>query len=225
MLADRVHQPDPRATRWLALFAARRCHTSSVVRGAALAAVILFGGALSACGGTTTFASADDIPIVGAAPEPEPPPPERVVVTEDAIVINDKILFDYNKATIRSESFGLLDEIVSVIEKNPRIKKISIEGHTDSDGTDEYNRDLSDRRAASVMKYLTEHGVDAGRLTSTGHGESAPIATNETDEGKQKNRRVEFLILEQERASTTYEIDPETGERREVSGGAQEGTR
>lgn len=149
-------------------------------------------------------------------PEPEPPPPKRVEVTADKIVIKEKIQFDVDKTTIKPESNGLLDEITQVIKDNPRIKKISIEGHTDGDGSDKYNLKLSDGRAKAVMEYLVSHGIEAGRLTAKGFGESKPIASNDTPEGKEQNRRVEFLITEQEDLTKTYEIDPKTGKRREV---------
>jgi OOP family OmpA-OmpF porin len=110
-----------------------------------------------------------------------------------------------------------------VIKENPHIKKISIEGHTDSDGSYNYNLKLSDDRSASVMKYLTDHGIDAGRLASRGFGESKAIAPNDTEEGKEKNRRVEFLITEQEEVTKTYELDPKTGERREVKAKKEKG--
>jgi outer membrane protein OmpA-like peptidoglycan-associated protein len=185
-------------------------------------AVMLVAACLSACSGTMAFSDQSSIAIKGdspAPPEPKveaPPPPKRVEVTQDKIVINEKIQFDYNKATIKPESHGLLNEIVSVIKENTHIKKISIEGHTDSDGADKYNLKLSDGRAKAVMAYLVEHGIDAGRLTAKGFGETKPMADNATDDGKEKNRRVEFLITEQEEIKKTYEIDPETGEKREV---------
>jgi outer membrane protein OmpA-like peptidoglycan-associated protein len=151
------------------------------------------------------------------APPPEPPPkPKRVEVTADQIVITEKIQFDTNKSTIKPESHGLLDEIVGVFKDNPQLRKVSIEGHTDSDGADPYNMKLSDGRAKAVLQYLVEHGIDAGRLTAKGFGESKPIASNDTPEGKEKNRRVEFLITEQEQVKKTYEIDPKTGQRKEL---------
>ena len=152
------------------------------------------------------------------APPPTPPPPEpkRVEVTADKIMISEKIQFDFNQATIKPESNGLLDEITSVIRQNPRLKKISIEGHTDSDGADSYNKKLSQGRADAVMHYLTEHGIEAGRLAAKGYGESKPIAPNDTPEGKEKNRRVEFLITQQDEVKQTIEIDPKTGEKKQV---------
>jgi OOP family OmpA-OmpF porin len=185
------------------------------------AAVLLAALAATGCG-PTTFAGKSAIVVRGTPPpppepEPEPEPePKRVEVTADKIVIKEKILFEFNKSDIRPESHGLLDEIVGVLKDNPQIKKVSIEGHTDSDGSEKYNQELSDGRAAAVMKYLVDHGVAAKRLTSKGLGESRPIASNDTDEGKEKNRRVEFLITKQETVKKTYEIDPETGKRREV---------
>jgi outer membrane protein OmpA-like peptidoglycan-associated protein len=73
-----------------------------------------------------------------------------------------------------------------------------VEGHTDNQGPAAHNLDLSKRRAASVMKYLTDHGVDASRLTSEGYGDTQPIADNKTAKGREQNRRVEMKILEQE---------------------------
>jgi len=169
---------------------------------------------LLACGGTMAFKDKSSLVIAGEGPpppEPPPPPPppepKRVEVTADKIVINEKIQFDFDKTTIKPESNGLLDEIVSVIKDNAQIKKIAIEGHTDADGSDKYNLKLSDGRAKSVMEYLTSHGVDAGRLSAKGFGETKPIANNETPEGKETNRRVEFLITEQEEVKKVVEVE------------------
>jgi OOP family OmpA-OmpF porin len=170
------------------------------------------------------FADSSSLVVVGdppAPPEPEPPPPpepKRVTVTQDKIEINEKILFDLDQATIRPESHGLLDEIVAVIRDNPQIRKISIEGHTDSDGSDSHNMKLSDARAKAVRAYLTEHGIEAGRLVAKGFGETKPIADNATSKGRDDNRRVEFLIVEQSDVTKTYEVDPKTGKKREVEG-------
>lgn len=166
------------------------------------------------------FSDSSSIAVTGDPPPPpkaEAPKPKRVEVTADAIVITEKIQFDFDKATIKPESHGLLDEIVAVIGQNPHIEKISIEGHTDSDGSDKYNLKLSDDRAKAVMTYLTEHGVGIDRLTAKGFGESKPIASNDSDDGKEKNRRVEFLITDQAVVTKTYEVDPKTGERKEVA--------
>jgi outer membrane protein OmpA-like peptidoglycan-associated protein len=179
----------------------------------------------SACGGTMAFSDTSSLAIVGTPPKPpeppkeEPPPPpkpKRVEVTADKIVIREKIQFDLNKATIKPESNELLGEIVDVFKENTHIKKVSIEGHTDNQGSDAYNQKLSDQRAKSVLDYLVGKGIEAKRLTSKGFGESKPIGNNETEEGKEENRRVEFIITEQEEVKKTFEIDPETGKKKEV---------
>lgn len=194
-----LHHPWTRSTRpWLPL--------------SVLAFALAAGGA---CGGPIQFTDTRPIAIVGTPP-PEKPKPERVVVKKDRIEINEKIQFDFDKATIKPESHDLLNEIVGVIKKNPQIKKLSIEGHTCSDGSDTYNQGLSERRAASVRAYLVEHGIGDGALTSKGFGESRPLAENTNDANKEKNRRVEFLITEQDEITETYEVDPATGQRRMV---------
>jgi outer membrane protein OmpA-like peptidoglycan-associated protein len=144
-------------------------------------------------------------------------PHKRVVVTADRIVINEKILFDFNAASIQPGSFPLLDELTAVLRANPQLHKISIDGHTDGDGDAAYNLKLSRERAAAVQRYLTEHGVEASRLTARGFGEERPIASNEDDAGKEQNRRVEFLITEQATRRDTYEVDPATGESRLIA--------
>ncbi|HKU41706.1 MAG TPA: OmpA family protein [Polyangiales bacterium] len=181
---------------------------------------------LAACSGSLAFSDTSPLVVMGTPPpppEPPPPPPpppppepKRVEVTQDQIVIHEKIQFETNKAVIKPESFGLLDEVTAAIRDTPQIKKLSIEGHTDSVGSDKYNQKLSDQRAASVKAYLVEHGIDAAKLASKGWGEAKPIGDNETEEGREQNRRVEFIISEQETVKKTYEIDPKTGEKREV---------
>jgi len=130
-----------------------------------------------------------------------------VEVKSDKIVINEKIQFEYNKATILQNSFSLMDEIAAVIKKNPHIKKLSIEGHASSEGNADHNLKLSEARAKSVMTYIVAKGVEAGRLTSKGFGAKKPIADNNTEEGKEKNRRVEFVIVEQDVTEKKVAVD------------------
>lgn len=87
-------------------------------------------------------------------------------------------------------------QVADLLKKNRWVKKVRIEGHTDTRGKDDYNMELSDRRARSVMKYLVENGVEASRLTAQGFGEDKPIASNKTNRGRAKNRRVEFIIID-----------------------------
>lgn len=121
-----------------------------------------------------------------------------VVVKRERIEINDKIFFAYDSDRILPRSYDLLDNVAAVINDHTEIPAIFIEGHTDSDGRDEYNLDLSDRRAKSVMAYLVDKGVAQARLKAQGFGETRPIADNGTEDGKAQNRRVEFRIVELE---------------------------
>jgi len=166
-----------------------------------------------ACGGQMPFAG--QIKIAGDPPPlpPPPPPPKvekppsRVEVRDNKIEIREKIQFEQAKAAIKTESHDLLNEIVAVIKDNPHIKKIAIEGHASSDGNKAFNKKLSDDRAKSVRQYLVEHGIEEDRLTAKGYGDEKPIADNESDEGREKNRRVEFNIVEQEVTKKKVEID------------------
>lgn len=110
------------------------------------------------------------------------------------IEIKEKIYFAYSKWDILPKSFGLLNQVAQVLKDYPSMK-ISIEGHTDSDGPDAYNQMLSERRAGSVKDYLIKQGIEEERLQSVGFGESKPIASNRTPRGKEANRRVEFRIV------------------------------
>ena len=106
----------------------------------------------------------------------------------------NNIFFDFDKATLRKESFLELDQVVEFLKQNSSIK-IEIGGHTDDQGSDEYNKNLSQGRAESVRTYLLEHGIDDNRVVAMGYGESQPQVTNDTEEGRQTNRRVEFRVL------------------------------
>ena len=103
------------------------------------------------------------------------------------------ILFDFNKATLRRNVEFNLVKISTILNQFGEMG-ILIEGHTDSIGTEEYNLDLSRRRARAVFEFLVSQGVDENRLSSEGYGESRPVADNSTDEGRQKNRRVDLVI-------------------------------
>lgn len=112
------------------------------------------------------------------------------------IELMGKVLFDTNKSSIRAESEAVLSHVVKVLGENPEIKKLQIEAHTDSMGDELYNLELSKDRAERVRLYLIEAGVDASRLTAIGFGESSPIDSNETREGRANNRRVVFTVVE-----------------------------
>jgi OOP family OmpA-OmpF porin len=169
----------------------------------ALPFVATFVAFAAGCGGKVVFEGQTGIPIVGeSVSRPKPimkPAQSRVVFHDTHIEIKEKIQFELNKATILPESFSLLDEVAGVIKEHPEIKKLAIEGHASSDGNAQQNLLLSDARAKSVMEYLvTKGGIDKGRLTAEGFGDKKPIADNNTEEGRVKNRRVEFNVVERE---------------------------
>lgn len=109
-------------------------------------------------------------------------------------VVLKNIFFDYDKASLRPESFAELNRVVGILNKQPKLK-IEISGHTDNKGSFEYNKNLSKSRAKTVVDYLIEKGISADRLTYEGYAYEKPIATNDTDEGRQLNRRVEFKVV------------------------------
>lgn len=163
---------------------------------------------LAGCAKPVVFEGETTLKISGpppAAPVAEAPP--RVELRDNAIVIHDKVQFEWDKATILPASHGLLDQVAKVILANPHLKKIQVEGHASADGNARHNRELSEQRAASVRSYLVGHGVAANLLTSQGFGIERPIADNGTPDGREANRRVEFNIVEQDVTQRRVEID------------------
>jgi len=205
-----------------------------MMRGLVLSqAVLLSALGLAGCGGVTVFQDQTPVAVMGTlpapppppAPEPEPEPPPRVELKEDKIEIHEKVQFEYNSANILEVSHSLLNEVADVIKKTPRIKKIQVEGHASSDGSDDYNLRLSDKRAKAVRTYLIAQGVAKEKLVAKGYGETKPIADNATEAGREKNRRVEFNIIEQDVIQKKVQIDPKTGketvlEQKQVTEGA-----
>lgn len=129
--------------------------------------------------------------------QPEPEPVRPVERKAKKIVITQVINFDFDRATIKPSSFGILDEVVSILRANPQVRLVRIEGHTDSIGSDAYNMRLSQRRANSVREYLVRRGIEPSRLVAEGYGESRPLTSNATAAGRAQNRRTEFNVLEQ----------------------------
>ena len=101
------------------------------------------------------------------------------------------VLFDFNKSTLQPASDGVLQQVADIIVKNKALN-IEIQGHTDNVGSDAYNQTLSEARAGAVVDWLTKHGGTAARLSAHGYGKTRPVADNNTDEGRAKNRRVEI---------------------------------
>ncbi|MFO7616388.1 MAG: OmpA family protein [Bacteroidales bacterium] len=136
----------------------------------------------------------DKCPTVAGIIENKGCPP----VKEEEKKVFDEALrgihFEIDRDMIKAVSYPILDNVVSVMRNNPQYN-LEINGHTDSTGSDEHNLDLSQRRARAVREYLVGKGIDPGRLTSNGFGESKPVAPNDTEEGRALNRRVEFKVI------------------------------
>jgi outer membrane protein OmpA-like peptidoglycan-associated protein len=118
----------------------------------------------------------------------------------EGIVIDfkEKVLFGFDRSDLGTNAATNLDKLINVLNKYPDTD-IEIIGHTDNKGTDDYNQGLSQRRANSVSAYLKNHGITSSRVSTMGLGESDPIASNETEEGRAQNRRVEFVITANEK--------------------------
>lgn len=132
-------------------------------------------------------------------PKQEPKPIKQKL--KDAF---DNLVFEFNKDVIKPSSYSYLDELADVMVQEPTWK-LQIIGHTDNKGSEEYNLDLSTRRANSVKKYLISKGVKEEIITSEGRGETEPIDTNDTEQGREKNRRVEFVIIKPDNTIVTTE--------------------
>jgi OOP family OmpA-OmpF porin len=131
-----------------------------------------------------------DVEAARPKPPPQPEPPKQ-------IYIQDRVEFEVDSAKLLAVSHKVLDTVVDVMKKNPDLKLVEVQGHTDASGRAEKNQTLSQKRAESVLNYMVKTGgIAAGRLRAKGYGQDKPIADNDTPEGKQKNRRVEFHIIE-----------------------------
>ena len=128
------------------------------------------------------------------APAPPPPPPPAPAPKPREVFRMTGVYFDFDKSALKPAGKDTLESAVKYLNANPGVH-VEIQGHTDSIGTDAYNRSLSDRRATTVMKYLRERGIDASRMTIKGMGESDPVADNGTKEGRALNRRVVIIEL------------------------------
>ncbi len=117
------------------------------------------------------------------------------IIIGESIKINN-IFFEFGKFELLPESFPELNRLLKLMQEKPTLK-IRIEGHTDNVGSDKANNELSQNRANSVSQYLIDRGVDANRIKVVGYGKSKPIADNRTEEGRQINRRVEFVVVEE----------------------------
>jgi OOP family OmpA-OmpF porin len=134
-------------------------------------------------------------PPVAAAPKPEPKPePPKPKPVAEKVTFAAEVLFDFDKSVVKPDGKAKLDDLAA------KVRGISLEvviaiGHTDSVGTDEYNQQLSVRRAESVKAYLVSKGIESNRVYTEGKGEKQPVADNRMAEGRAKNRRVEVEVI------------------------------
>lgn len=164
----------------------------NIAIGAAIGAV---SGALI-CGGLAYLLTEDPKPKPAPPPPPPPPPPApkpKPAPKVERTIILDDVLFDFDRSNVKPEAAAILDRLVAFMNEN-KDKKAALSGHTDNVGTDAYNQKLSERRVNSVRDYVVKKGVESGRISGQGFGESKPIADNKTKEGRAKNRRVEIKV-------------------------------
>ena len=161
------------------------------------ACVVTQGQVLPECAGTKAAPAAPAAPAEPAKPatpapakpaEPSKPAPSSV---RQSVVIQADALFDFDKSVVRPDGKKSIDEALAKI-KGVDLEMVIATGHTDSIGSDKYNQRLSERRAAAVKEYLVSKGIPASKITTIGKGETQPVATNKTAEGRQKNRRVDI---------------------------------
>lgn len=118
---------------------------------------------------------------------------KKLVVKKDKLELKERLYFAWNDSILQDVSFPVLDEVVLALKENKNFK-VQVEGHTSSEGGDDHNQTLSEKRAAAVLDYLVSHGISKDRLVSKGFASSVPVDTNKTSEGRENNRRVEFVV-------------------------------
>lgn len=132
-------------------------------------------------------------------PAPPPPPPPKPQPMFKTVTLTGGALFGHDKSSLQPEGRRALDALADQLRSMARIGTIHVVGYTDSQGTEQYNQKLSERRANTVRDYLISKGIPADRIDASGRGESDPVASNATREGRAKNRRVEITIEAQRR--------------------------
>jgi OOP family OmpA-OmpF porin len=173
----------------------------AAVKDASGACIVSSGQVLPECAGAKAAPAAPPRPTAPSAPaaparptapaapaQPARPAPSSV---RQAVVIQADALFDFDKSVLRPDGKQSIDDAMNKI-RGTDLEMVIATGHTDSVGTDAYNQALSERRAAAVKDYLVSKGIPAAKITTIGKGESQPVATNKTAEGRQKNRRVDI---------------------------------
>lgn len=134
-------------------------------------------------------------PAGDGCPKPPPPPPPSTRLVEQEIVLSQQVQFEVGTSVLRPESDVVLSEIARVLGEHPEVELVEVQGHTDESGTPDLNRRLGQERASRVVAWLIQRGIASERLSPKGYGSDRPIADNATEEGRQKNRRVELRVL------------------------------
>ena len=172
--------------------------SGNAVKDGSGACVVTSGQILPECAGVKPAPPAPAAPARPAAPAPVAPPaapaaPARPAPASvrAAVVIQADALFDFDKSVLRPDGRKSIDDAMAKMG-GVDLEMVIATGHTDSIGTDAYNQKLSERRAAAVKDYLVSKGIASAKITTIGKGESQPVATNKTSEGRQKNRRVDI---------------------------------
>jgi outer membrane protein OmpA-like peptidoglycan-associated protein len=186
--------------------------TLTVLGGAAVLAMA------TGCTSTVVFSGDGPIAIAGQAKIPEikmDTKKMKAKFSDKKIEIDEKVQFEVNKADIKSESHQLLADVAQVMKEHPEVTLLAIEGHASADGDDNQNLILSDARSKAVMAYLVTQGIDAKRMRAEGFGEKRPLADNNTEEGRELNRRVEFNIVEKNgKPIEEKPADPKAGDKK-----------
>jgi outer membrane protein OmpA-like peptidoglycan-associated protein len=160
-------------------------------------------GSLAAVCGLVGHAIFDKEAVATPAPPPPPPPlaptPQPLPPPSSKRIVLRGVHFDFDKSDIRRDSRPILNEAAKILKENPNVR-IAVEGHTDAIGSDVYNEQLSLRRADAVFRYLVNHGIAPDRMVVTGYGKRRPVASNETENGRAQNRRVELHVVAEPQA-------------------------
>lgn len=149
-----------------------------------IVAVLAVGASLTACGGT---------PKVEPVETTAPAPFELTSSARGPVLTIQDVLFDFEKATLNQQAFGTLRKAADYLESNPQRIAV-VEGHTDHTGDQVYNQSLSEARSQSVKEKLMSYGISEDRIKTKGFGETQPVASNKTPDGRQANRRVEVIF-------------------------------
>jgi OmpA-OmpF porin, OOP family len=169
--------------------------SGNAVKDGSGACVVTSGQILPECAGVAPAPpprpAAPAAPPAPAPAVPAPAPRPAPVSVRQAVVIQADALFDFDKSVVRPDGKKSIDDALDKL-RGVDLEMVIATGHTDSIGTDAYNQRLSERRAAAVKDYLVSKGIASAKITTIGKGESQPVATNKTAEGRQKNRRVDI---------------------------------